>query len=450
MYELYQGVRTGLTAGDVGNIQSLYGTRTADAFEYNNSLGAAKEVKAPAGSPANASPVILADITTPQDVDYYKFLTPGTAGPLTVRVNAAMSLLAAKLTVYDNYGNVVGTAVGSSQGGPIQVTISSARPNAYYTVKVEAANPAFAVGGYQLKFATDPNAPDVMSYGSQTLINDAHTDDTIRTANRLNTADGYANKTHYTVLAHVADATDLDVYRIDTPNASHNQQLVLTVNVRAIDPTALSPVVQVFDQDGLEVAAQVLNKGNGTYTVQVTNAAKNSRYYVKVATDDGGAGDYQLDADIRTQVVNSQMFASGTLGPASAVDYTSLTTGRSQVMYFELTATALPAGVQAGVRMGVFDADGNVVATLFAKAGQTVSMSTFLAAGTYTIRFEGLTATGADLSTMGYSLKGVTLTDPIATVSDDPTLSTLSPDYTFTKLRSIVGRSFDALGDVIW
>jgi len=451
MFEQYRGVRTGLTAGDVDNIQTLYGTRAADGFESNNSVWSAREVKAPAGSPANASPVIMADLTTGTDVDYFKFLTPSMSGNLTVRVDASSSLLAAKLTVYDDRGNVVGTAVGASQGGPLQVTVAAARAKTYYTIKVEAANPTFSVGSYQLKFVTDPNAPDVMSYGSQTLLNDAHTDDSLKTATRLWTAAGYDDKSHYTALARIADAADVDVYRIDTPYAGRNQQLVLTINVRAIDPTALSPVVQVFDKDGLAVAAKVLNNGNGTYTVQIADASRNGRYYVQVAAADG-TGDYQLDADVRTQAINLQMFSEGTLTATSAVNYQTLTTNRSQVMEFDLSAGSLPAGMQGGVRMAIFDANGHVITTLFAAAGQAVSTNAYLAMGTYTIRVEALTAAGVSLSPLSYNLQGVTLTDPISTLPADPTLSGTSVDYTLTKgtLSKYAGRTFDMLDDIIW
>src|SRR5262249_44619797 len=58
MYETYGGVRAGLASGDVANIQTLYGVRTSDAFESNDLFLTAREVKAPTGSPANASPVI--------------------------------------------------------------------------------------------------------------------------------------------------------------------------------------------------------------------------------------------------------------------------------------------------------------------------------------------------------------------------------------------------------
>jgi hypothetical protein len=290
-----------------------------------------------------------------------------------------------------------------------------------------------------------------MAYGSATLLNDAHTNDTQGAATVLNTAAGYADKTHYSAMARVLDATDVDYYSISTPTAGANQQLVLTINVRAIDPAALAPVVQVFDSNGLAVDAQVLNNANGTYTLQIENARKGARYYVRVAAD-SGTGDYQLDADVRLQVVNLQSFAAGTLSADSAVDFSTLTTSRSQVMYFELTAGALPAGVDAGVRLAVFDAAGHVVATLFALAGQTVSTNVYLAVGEYTVRVEGLTPDGVALPALDYALKGVTLTDPIAPVSLDPALdgTGLTPDYTLTKGIVYAPKAYDMLGDVIW
>src|SRR5205823_9512806 len=80
---------------------------------------------------------------------------------------------------------------------------------------------------------------------------------------------------------------------------------------------------------------------------------------------------------------------------------------------------------------------GYVVASLVAPAGQTVSLTTYLAQGTYTVRFEGLTADrGEALPKLTYSLKGVTLTDPIGPTGSDPTLGgkgTVTNDYVWTK-----------------
>jgi hypothetical protein len=456
MYETYGGVRTSLTAGDIANIRTLYGARAADGFEPNDSIVNAREIKAPAGSPVNASPVIAADVTTATDVDYYKFKTTASnPNGLTVRLNPGMSLLAPKLTVYGPTGTVLATVQSvDPQAGELTVSLPTVQSNTYYVVKVEAANSTFGIGGYQLKLVTDPTAPDVSAYGSQTLLNDLHTNDTLDDATELKTASGYTNKTHYTVLARVIDAVDVDYYQIETPSSGRNQQLVLSVNIRAMDPTALAPTAQVFDDNGQPVAAQVLANANGSYTLQVTNTQARADFYLRVFGAAGSTGDYQLDADIRTQVVNLQLFSTATLSATAAVDFTTLTTNRSQVMYFQLTGGAVPAGVQAGIRMAVFDSAGHAVATLFAQAGQTVAANTYLAAGSYTVRVEELAPAGVVLPSMSYSLKGVTLSDPIAPVSLDPSLdgTGLPPDYVINRgsLDQYAGTSYDLLGDVIW
>jgi hypothetical protein len=108
--------------------------------------------------------------------------------------------------------------------------------------------------------------------------------------------------------------------------------------------------------------------------------------------------------------------------------------------------------MQGGVRMAIFDANGRVVTTLFAAAGQAVSTNTYLAMGTYTIRVEALTPAGISLSPMSYNLKGVTLTDPISTLPADPTLSGTSVDYTLTKATSskYLSNTYDLLDDIVW
>jgi hypothetical protein len=457
LFETYSGVRTGLTSGDISSIRTLYGSRAGDGFEGYSSSGSSSSsaftVRAPSGSPAGASPVLVADLTNAQDVDYYRFLTPSTGNTLIVQVDTSSSLLAARLTVYDNQGNVVGTAVGTPQGRVLQVTVNGAKKNAYYTARVEAATPTFAVGSYQLRFATNPNAPDVMAYGSATLLDDSHRNDTRGEATQLYTASGYAYRTHYSALARVRDAEDVDFYRIETPWASSNQQLVLTINIRAIEPETLNPAVQVYDKDGRLVDVQVINDGHGTLTLQLANARKFSRYYLGVGTANAGeTGNYQLDVDIRTQAINLQSFAAGELSTETAVDYRTLTTSRSQVMYLELSAGALPAGVLGGVRMAVFDNLGRVVASLIALAGQTVSTNTYLTAGSYMVRFEALAPTGTILPDLTYGLKGVTLTDPIATAPSDPTLLPPAADYSFTRDAHSFYAALpnDLLGDVIW
>ena len=65
-----------------------------------------------------------------------------------------------------------------------------------------------------------------------------------------------------------------------------------------------------------------------------------------------------------------------------------------------------------------------------------------------------MAAAGTALPELDYTLKGVTLTDPIAPVLLDPALdgASLAADFTLSKsaLNVYAAKSYDLLSDVIW
>jgi predicted Zn-dependent protease len=460
MFENYSGVRTGLTVGDIATIQGLYGVRGKDVFEGfvgNDTLATARDISM-FGDAYNAfTPVLPGDITTANDVDYYKVRTlSSNPNGLTFKLDASGSLLAPRLTVLNAAGTVMSTVQSTDpQTGTLTITLPTVQANTYYYVKVEAANPTFAVGSYELKVVFNPSAPELMqSADAPATLDDAHSNDSLDNATKLHASAGYSSNSHYDATATLRNAADTDFYKVRSPQTGINQQNVLTVTVRALNASTLAPVVQVYDKDKTPVAAQVLANENGNYVVQIIGAASNQDYYIRVDGQSSGTGDYQLSADFRSQAVNLQLFASATLSAASATDYTSLTANRSQLTRFVLSAGTAPAGVQAGMRMAIFDAAGHVVTVLFAHAGQTVTATTYLAMGQYTIRVEELTPGGVALPAMTYSLQGITLTDPIGPLPLDPTLNgaDVDPDIVVSKLPldPFIDKTIDFLGDVIW
>jgi hypothetical protein len=455
MDEDYDGLRTGLSIGDVANIQALYGVRAPDTFAGNNQPATAFPLTRPAASPAMASLVAFGDITNPGEADYFTVQTLAfNPFGLTVRLNVGWSLLAPRVTVFDPNGEAVATNQSTNpQSDTLIVSLWAVQPNATYTIKVEAANPAFAVGGYKLRVVSNPFAANMLIEGSGGVMTPDMVGHAVETATGLSTPSGYSPDSHYSAAAGLTDGTDADFFVVHSPAAAADQQNVLTVNVWSAQPATLAPVAYVFDSTGQPVAASVLANNSGTYTLQIADAGSDQGYYVEVAAGNvGGHGQYQLDVDVRSQAVNLQQFASNTLSAAASTDYTGLTINRSQLLYFSLAGGSVPDGVQAGVRMAIFDSNGHVVTTLFAESGQTVSASVFLDVGTYTIRVEELTPVGVLLPTMSYSLQGLTLTDPISTVPSDPTLSTTSPDYSLVTLPATIysALTYDLLGDVIW
>ncbi len=94
MFESYLGVRTGLSAGDIANIQALYGSRLAD--QYEGLLG--NETR------GTATPIVDsldADLTTRTDVDYYRFTASSSGGTIQL-LASGHSLLTGRLTVLDS------------------------------------------------------------------------------------------------------------------------------------------------------------------------------------------------------------------------------------------------------------------------------------------------------------------------------------------------------------
>jgi hypothetical protein len=229
----------------------------------------------------------------------------------------------------------------------------------------------------------------------------------------------------------------------------------MTVHVRAPAPSALAPVVRAYDVFRNPLAARTEANGDGTFTVQVPAAPADKDCFVRVAAaNPGGTGDYRLDIDFRGRAVELEAFAAGQLSPTAPADFRTLTVDRCLAMYFVLANFTPPTGGPSGVRMAVFDAAGRAVASQVARAGETVSTTTYLAAGTYTVRFEALSPPGTAPPVTTYALSGIPLTDPIGPVGSDPTLGGggTATDYQWlTNVYDYYTRLvLDPLADVVW
>src|SRR5262249_61028051 len=82
------------------------------------------------------------DITTNADVDVYRVQAPLNVGSMNVTLHVAgLSLLTARLTVYDSSGHVVGSAVATDPlHNELTVRVSSPVPLGTYYVQVASAS----------------------------------------------------------------------------------------------------------------------------------------------------------------------------------------------------------------------------------------------------------------------------------------------------------------------
>ena len=195
-----------------------------------------------------------------------------------------------------------------------------------------------------------------------------------------------------------------------------------TLTVTTLEPTGQPPVVEVLDDKQTPVSVQVLANGGGVYTVQFGGAKSDGKYYLRVSA--GGRGDaavglYQLETSFRRQVVKLAAYGGGTLTAAAPVQYLQLDIARSQLQNFVLSAASSGAVGRTAVSMTIYDAAGQAVATLFARAGDTVSKTIYLAPGRYTVAFSGGVRNGPAMDALTYSLKGTILSDPIGSGAVD-------------------------------
>lgn len=441
MYENYMNPRTGLSAGDVQNLQALYGARTPDAYEGllgNNSFLTATPLALATtltglvnGVPAGG---IQADLTTATDVDYYR--VQANASGLAVQLRTSgVSLLEAQVTVYNGLLQPVATASASSPtAGDLLVNVPNARSGATYYVKVSAAQPGdvFGIGAYQI--AAGSNAHAALFPPLTSLLNvDSNTNNTMLTATTLipQVLQESARWDDVT-RASISDSTDVDYYRIVAPlNTLVNGVITATprdlvVTVDALQAGTLDPNVTVYGLLGQPMQADVLAYDHSNFTLQIANVSPLQVFYIRVAAANPGGphstGNYFLAADFRDWVITMDTFATDTLTQAQPQTAYSLQNQRSQLFHFVLSANTGTSTVAAAVRMSIYDAAGNLVQSFMATAGQTTSLDVMLAPETYTVVFTAGTQDPTQtLPPLTYLVRVIVRSDPIGPKTQDTT-----------------------------
>ncbi len=448
MYTQYSGVRTGLTAADIAAVQALYGPRVADHFEGvygNNSTGRASNL---GGVPTRDTiQLAFGDLTTASDRDVYSFLTYGPGDDdqnVTVKIQSAgLSLVNARLVVYyleNGQEQEVGNATMNPDGftgGAAAVTFDpndDSGPRRYYVRVEKADGTTFDVGRYALGISFQDQDDDdfsqedllaVQGGARPVLLNaDGNANNTRGTATALTptSTSTVLPNSRYELLASLSSAADADFYRVVAPAGTDSR--VLTVNTQALSGQASAPTIQLFDAAGTAISAAVLANDSGLLTVQAEGLTAGAVYFIRV--NGGATGSYRLTADFGTQPTDVRTFTQGTLFCGTDREDT-LYIGRAQTMQWLLSATAPGGPAGTGVRMSVLDANGNVVYSAFAEAGETVSgPGVLLRPGRYTVRVEAVGPPGYT-GPVSFAVRGSKIDDPLGVVTSDPTFK---PTYT--------------------
>lgn len=462
----YDVPRLALTATDIAAVRALYGPRPADSYEGsrgNNTFARAAAMRLPAGYTGETPLVAFGDLTTAADADFYAFTLPTDGNnddrtdlAVTVRVQSAgASLLAPKVTVYDAAGRVLATDVSTSyEGDTLQLQLLNLGEGDRYVVKVEAADRnAFAVGRYGLSVRFDntsstsdavidkllrgpfnglgADAVDAFFRNSgDVLVSPEEVVQAPATATPLAAIAGSGGR-RFEAVASLSKKEDVDVYRVVAPTG----RPVLTATVWTPDGTGFALAVAVVDAAGNRVASQVLVNGDGTSTVQVTNAVAGRAYFLRVSQGGDASpdkGNYLVGAYFGSVAAAPLLFAEGTLTPSDRTDAGRLYIGEAQLFHLVLTAGAADPG--ASVRLTLTDTGGAVVYDVTARAGESASRSAvLLRPGAYTVTVEVENPNGPGVT---YRVEGGRGSDPTGPVASDPTMRpqyrTSTPYFAYT------------------
>lgn len=411
MYEDYQGVRTGLSAGDVASIRSLYGPRTPDQYEG----AAGNDMLATASWYTGTA---TADLTTTGDVDVYKFTAGLLTNGVTVNLRAAgLSLVAAKVEVLDSSGRVLtSAAVTDPTQNDITLSLGSVRPWATYYVRVSSArSDVFGVGAYQLDIQQQSILSGLTGLVGG-LLTETGLNDTLATATNLlaNTL-AVTPQTEYSADGSFGSPADVDVYRITVPPSADGSPVNLLTTVWGTGGTALNPWVDVYDLFGHKLATDVITADGNTTTIQARGLSPGGTYFLRVSSDTHSVGGYHLSGDLRTDAAALPHGGTGTLDPTHPAAAATLALAQTGQVHFVLSAAGQSS--TATVQLVVTADDGTIVAQLTVPTGRGRSVDVFLPAGRYRVE---VLSTGTP-SPVSFNLGLDVVTDPTGATPTDPT-----------------------------
>ncbi|AMV25554.1 Matrixin [Gemmata sp. SH-PL17] len=407
-----------LTASDIAALRALYGARLPDEFDLLGPNDTRATASAMVKDATVGAYVADGDLTTLGDVDGYKFK----AGALTTITLQAkgLSLLQARVSVYDSTGKLVASAAAQDSFNN-DITLNLALANgATYFIKVESAtSDVFGIGSYRL--TADPNNKAAKPLRTPPVL-DAHTNDTLATALNLTTDKRLAivgtGQFDVQYRGSIEDATDSDFYKIYSP-ATASGTATLNVVVWSTDG-ALNPRVRVFDARGNAIAFQVLANSAGIMSIAIPNAPADAKYIVQIsARSPGGAnntGGYYFGADFnQSMTAAAQEIGGGALSSSATTSTATLVVTDGGIFQFALFSEALAAGA-GGAKLTATDATGKVIFVLDAESGQpAVTAVQYLAAGAYTFKYVYHSVTGKTVAPIRYHLALLELTEGIGT-----------------------------------
>lgn len=420
------GSRTTLDDSDILAVQNLYGKRSPDNFETrstNNSASTATRLKTRISRNSIVPVVAYGDITSASDIDFYSIEVPSKySGQVTLKLQTGgLSLLNAKISVMDDNGAVIGRSfIQDIGGGSASIVIPSVTPGSKLMVKIKPiANNAFQVGSYGLAASFDKASlvsPDRLSeflkgyhpdlspeeLASQLMDGDSSQD-------HEDEDDDHGSTFHDT--GRFADSKDTDFYQIA---GESDHRSVLTIRVFSTGTTEVNPEIVVTKPNGTVIPSRILINDNGQMTVQLTGVKGSDPVRIRLKSETGQVGNYQVEAFFTKIESETRTFLAGQLASSSPTQNYKFYVAESQLFQF-LNGLNLESGSNGTSRLeaSVIDSWGRVLWSLTVGTGSPESTDpVILNTGEYRFQVR-LVTTSTTPVTANFKLSGSVISDPV-------------------------------------
>jgi len=431
--------RVSLSAIDIASVQALYGTRSVDAFDAENSNNSSANATSINNYVGNGSkPILLfGDLTTSADVDFYKFRVPANySGPLSIRLQTSgVSLLNAKITLSDANGNALGQSIVNQPGGGVAtITLPNSTSGAELTVRVEALeNSSFQVGAYGMALTFDsitevsgqtlastlsgknlglnPHQLQKLAFGELEAIEDDQFAVSSST-NRLNyTASGRFN------------GSEVKTYKI---NGNANRGSVATIRITSLGTNVSEPTVVLTNSSGQVIASRILLNNGNQMTIEATGISSGTPLRVKVQSAAGIDADYRIDATFGSLAHGSRTMLAGQVSSSSPSLTAKFYVARPQIFQMTGLVQSLSGNSSNRVTWSIINSLGQVVWTNSISSGlPNTGETVLLNNGEYRIQARYAAGNSAN-DTLSFQLTGDAISDPIGPILID---ATVFPQY---------------------
>ncbi len=453
MYPVLSAVRTGLDANDVAAIQALYGARQNEAsnntFATATPLGFADVSNLAGAFPPSADSAgnlygtnllgekttwaAAADLSTASDIDDYA--VTGDGAPLTADLHAnGLSLLTARVTVFNAAGKSVATAQAVSPlNNDVVVNLPSTTPGATYYVQVAAKdNSVFDIGAYRLAVGAPTLAPALANPPTPLaqLVPATPKGLGFSAAAPLKAVvPGTDARWQYVVDNSLNSLGETDDYAITAPAAGPGGSRTLLATVWGTTQGGLTPQVTVSDAKHNVVPAQILLRDGSSMSLQIPNALPSARYVIEVSARNSGSvsassiGGYELAATFSTAAVPDNLLVTDSITTAQPDSFRTLIVPTTELYHLDLSAND-GANAPDAVRLTVFNSNESPIFGLDAVAGSGSSIGdVLLGPGTYVVRLDAVTRSGAVAPATTYTLDGFIRSDALGPAPMDPIMA---------------------------